>query len=176
MFLQINHRIKISRIIRNKNTALSGNYTPGIKRSSSQKKSCIDLLDTRLLEKQIQVFKPDVVYLGHTYPLSKALMPYLATQNIPLVYDEGGSGLINDWTEHGRWFRFTGEYKNRFALLNAIKPLVIRMVCAGSRGRIQPQWSWPENMQVFFNSQIKSTYHIREGSSCRVFPSDPFRN
>ena len=49
-----------------------------------------DLLDTRLLEKQIQVFKPDVIYLGHTYPLSKALLPYLAAQNIPLVYDEGG--------------------------------------------------------------------------------------
>ena len=113
-----------------------------------------DLLDTRLLEKQIEEFKPDVIYLGHTYIFSKALLPYLARQNIPIVYDEGGSGLIEAWTEHGRWFRFTGNYRSRFASLNWIKPFVIRLVVAISRGRIQREWTWPQNMRIIFNSEL----------------------
>ena len=119
------------------------------------KEILFDLLDTRLLQWQIDQFKPDVIYLGHTYILSKALLPYLARQTIPIVYDEGGSGLIEAWTEHGRWFRFTGDYRSRFGILNAIKPLVIRTVCALSRGRITPWWAWPQNIHAFFNSELK---------------------
>lgn len=35
----------------------------------------IDLQDTRLLADQLNAFDPDVVYLGHIYILSKALLP-----------------------------------------------------------------------------------------------------
>ena len=113
-----------------------------------------DLLDTKVLEDQIDRFKPDVLYLGHMYVLSKALMPYLALKNIPVVYDEGGAGLIEAWTQHGRWFRFTGDYRSRFAVLNWIKPLAIKVVCKLSRGRIKTQWAWPENMHIIFNSEL----------------------
>ena len=118
------------------------------------KEVLFDLLDTRLLENQIREFQPDVIYLGHTYILSKTLLPFLARQEIPIVYDEGGSGLIEAWTEHGRWFRFTGDYRSRFAPLNWIKPFVIRLVVAISRGRIQREWTWPRNMRIIFNSDL----------------------
>lgn len=127
------------------------------------KELLFDLLDTRLLQRQIKEFQPDVIYLGHTYILSKALLPFLARMTIPIVYDEGGSGLIEAWTEHGRWFRFTGDYKSRFALLNAIKPLVTRMVCAASRGRITSRWTWPENMRIHFNSELNRSNAQRDG-------------
>ena len=114
----------------------------------------IDLLDTQLLERQIKEFKPDVIYLGHTYILSKAMLPFLARQGIPVVYDEGGTVISEAWTEHGRWFRFTDNYHSRFAPLNWIKPFVIRLVVAISRGRIQREWTWPRNMRIIFNSEL----------------------
>lgn len=118
------------------------------------KEILFDLLDTRLLQRQIEQFAPDVIYLGHTYMLSKALLPYLARQSIPIVYDEGGIGLIEAWQEHGRWFRFTGDYRSKFAFLNWIKPLVIWLVCAFSRGRIHRGWTWPQNIRIIFNSRL----------------------
>ena len=146
-----------------------------------------DLLDTRLLERHISKFNPDVIYLGHTYILSKALLPYLSRLNIPIIYDEGGSGLIEAWTEHGRWFRFTGNYQSRCAMLNLIKPLVIKAVCQLSGGRIKPQWSWPEKMKIFINSEtnrrkvvtneipLKSIYVIHSGIDLEKFIFQPRR-
>jgi glycosyltransferase involved in cell wall biosynthesis len=127
------------------------------------KEIMIDLLDTKLLQRQIRQFNPDVIYLGHTYVLSKAILPFLEHQIIPIVYDEGGSGLIEAWTEHGRWFRFTGDYKSRFALLNAMKPLVIKLVCALGRGRIKTQWTWPKNMHIIFNSELNRSNASAKG-------------
>lgn len=127
------------------------------------KEVLFDLLDTRLLEKKIKEFQPDVIYLGHTNILSKALLPYLSRQDIPIVYDEGGSGLIEAWTEHGRWFRFTGDYQSRYAPLNLLKPMVIKLVCRLSRGRITPDWSWPVNVRVIFNSQLNLNNAVTKG-------------
>ncbi len=126
-----------------------------------------DLLDTKVLEEQIQTFDPDILYLGHTYILSKALLPYLADRDIPILYDEGGSGLIEAWTEHGRWFRFTGDYRSRYTFLNAIKPWIIRAVCKISRGRITPVWTWPDKMQIVFNSELN-----RRQASAKGVPAD----
>ena len=112
-----------------------------------------DLLDTRFLEKQIKSFNPDVIYLGHIYNLSKAILPYLAEQNIPIVVDEGGASMKGAWTERGRWFRFTGDYRNRFEILNKIKPLVINLVCKLSKDRIKKNWAWPENLHVIVNNE-----------------------
>lgn len=113
-----------------------------------------DLRDTRLLQREIEHFQPDVIYLGHTYILSKALLPFLARQQTPIYYDEGGSGLIEAWMEHGRWFRFSGDWRSSFAPLNWMKPLVVKLVCALGEGRIFPKWTWPEKMRIVFNSQL----------------------
>lgn len=113
-----------------------------------------DLQDTHLLQREIEHFQPDVIYLGHTYILSKALLPFLARQQTPIYYDEGGSGLIEAWMEHGRWFRFSGDWRSSFAPLNWMKPLVVKLVCALGEGRIFPKWTWPEKMRIVFNSQL----------------------
>lgn len=127
------------------------------------KEVLFDLMDTFLLEKQIKEFQPNVVYLGHTYILSKALLPYLVTLNIPILYDEGGAGLVEAWTEHGRWFHFTGDYRSRIAPLNWVKPMAIALVCKLSGGRIRPDWSWPTNMKIVFNSQLNRNNAIAKG-------------
>ncbi len=134
-----------------------------LKARSFPEEVLFDLLDTKVLEDQINRFNPDVLYLGHTYVLSKALMPYLASKNIPVICDEGGAGLIEAWTEHGRWFRFAGDYRSRFAVLNWIKPLAIKVVCKLGRGRINTQWAWPENLHIIFNSELNHSNALGKG-------------
>lgn len=113
-----------------------------------------DLIDTKTLEKEIGEIQPDLIYLGHTYPLTKQLLPYLASLQVPIFYDEGGNGLKGAWTDHGRWFEFAGDYRIRFRFLNLIKPTVVRLVLWMSRGRIKNMWSFPERMIMFFNSEL----------------------
>lgn len=117
------------------------------------KEILFDLCDTKFLERQIKTFQPDLIYLGHIYVLSKALLPYLADIQIPIVLDEGGASLKGAWTEKGRWFRFTGDYGKESPFIRAVKPLVIKLVWGLSWGRIHPTWSWPKNMHVVINSQ-----------------------
>lgn len=118
----------------------------------------IDLLDVNTLERTIRKFQPDIIYLGHIYPLTKQLLPFLSTLNIPIVCDEGGNSLKGAWTEQGRWFRFSGDYQARFQWLNKLKPLVIQAVKILSRGRIKEGWSWPTNLSVIFNSKKNQSF------------------
>lgn len=112
-----------------------------------------DLMDITVIGRQVEAFQPDLIYLGHIYVLTKALIPYLADQTLPIVLDEGGASLKGAWSDHGRWFRFTGDYRSRFEILNMVKPLVVNLVCKLSKKRIKKDWSWPENIHVIFNNQ-----------------------
>lgn len=123
----------------------------------------LDLQDTALLDRQIKRFQPDVIYLGHIMPLSKALMPYLAACKIPIVYDEGGMELIAGWENRGRWFYFIEDYVSRYSILNKIKPLVINIICKGSGKRIKSHWAWPDAMQIVFNSELNLRNTIAKG-------------
>ena len=112
-----------------------------------------DILDVKRISGIVIRFQPDVIYLGHIYPLTKQLFPYLSTFHIPIISDEGGNSLKGAWTEHGRWFRFTGDYRTRIKWMNRLKPLVVSMVRFLSRGRIGKDWYWPEKLAVIFNSK-----------------------
>jgi len=118
------------------------------------KEILFDLLDTKTLEREIKRFNPDIIYLGHIYPLSKTIFPYLADREIPLIFDEGGNGLKGVWTENGRWFKFSGNYRSQYKIINKIKPAVIKTVLKLGHGRIKETWAWPGDMRVFFNSEL----------------------
>lgn len=122
-----------------------------------------DIQDINAIDKAIKKFEPDLIYLGHIYPLTKQLLPFLATLNIPIVCDEGGNSLKGAWTEQGRWFRFTGDYQPRFRWLSKLKPVVIQTVKFFSGGRIQEVWVWPGNMAVIFNSRKNQSYVLGLG-------------
>jgi glycosyltransferase involved in cell wall biosynthesis len=123
----------------------------------------IDLQDTAFLDHQIKRFQPDVIYLGHIQPLSKAIMPYLAGCKIPIVYDEGGSGLIHSWEHKGIWFYFVDEYVSRYFILNKVKPVVVNMISRLSGHRIKSKWDWPDSLQVVFNSELNLKNAITRG-------------
>ena len=110
---------------------------------------CKDLFFLNRILKQIQ---PDIIYLGHIQNLSNTILPYFSKRNYPLVFDEGGSGIIylHRMCQRGIYF-----YKNEndSALKKLMKGLVYKFTNVVSLGLITPKWPWPENMRIFYNSQ-----------------------
>lgn len=123
----------------------------------------LDWQDTGFLEGQIKDFQPDVIYIGHIQPLSKAILPYLAARGVPIVFDEGGAGLIHSWEHRGMWFYFVNDYVSQYAILNKIKPAAIKLVCKASGNRIKPQWVWHDRMQIIFNSELNRRNALARG-------------
>lgn len=117
------------------------------------KEICRDVIDVNRIDGVVRRFQPDLIYLGHIYPLTKQLMPYLSSLNLPIVCDEGGNSLKGAWTDHGRWYRFTGDYQPRFRCMNHLKPLIVSIVGFLSGGRIGKDWAWPSNLSAIFNSR-----------------------
>lgn len=113
-----------------------------------------DIQDTALFDAQINTFRPDLIYLGHIMPLSRALIPYLAKQTVPIVADEGGKGLIYTWEDRGLWQRFVAEFPESPALLAGIKKLFIWAVERVSKGRVGTIWAFPQAIRAFFNSNL----------------------
>ncbi len=113
-----------------------------------------DIQDINALDQVIREFKPDLIYSGHIYPLTKQLLPYLSTLDIPIVCDEGGNSLKGAWTDHGRWFRLLNDFKFSNKFLNTLIPVFKKIVLWISRGKLITNWTWPESMAIIFNSNL----------------------
>lgn len=68
-----------------------------------------DAEDARWLARAIESFRPDLVVVFGVFGLSPTLFSTLARFDVPVVYDEGGYGLIHLWKRHGSWLRFCSE-------------------------------------------------------------------
>jgi glycosyltransferase involved in cell wall biosynthesis len=123
----------------------------------------VDIKDTKIIEKKIQNFNPDVIYLGNILPLSRILMPYLAGCKIPIVFDEGGAGLLFSREDKGIWYKFIEEYISCYSIINAIKSLIVKLVCALSKNKLKTRWAWPADMHIFFNSKLNLDNAIKRG-------------
>ena len=82
--------------------------------------------DIKNINRAIKLYKPDIIYLWHVANLTRALFPYLADLNIPIVFDEGGVGLRRAWQSHGIWDL---EGPNRIHFFkNKVKEVVIKII------------------------------------------------
>ena len=111
--------------------------------------------DRRELLKVKQVIdrvQPELFYLWHLQNLSGAILPFLAAQPVPLVYDDGGSELIylSRLQRRGLYFYPNGSDP---AVKRWLKRLVKQFARAVSGGMIRPDWQWPAGMRVYFNSR-----------------------
>ncbi len=113
-----------------------------------------DIQDTALLDTQIRAFKPDLLYLGHIMPLTRAFMPFLSKMQIPIVADEGGKGLIYSWQDHGLWQRFQAEFPEIPHFLGWLKKLTVEVVDRVSKGRVSKDWAFPKGIRAIFNSDL----------------------
>lgn len=108
--------------------------------------------DIRFLDRQIQEFAPDLIYLAHVINFSRYIYPYLAQLKIPIVYDEGGWGLTYAWKNH-RWFATSPNPLKR------VSKQIIRYILQNlSGGLLKAQWVWPADISVFFNNPDAMQY------------------
>lgn len=122
-----------------------------------------DIQDTALIDQEIRSFQPDLLYLGHIMPLTRALMPFLARQALPIVADEGGKGLIYSWEDHGLWQRFQAEFPQKPGFKRWVKQAINRAVRQLSHGRVTQEWAFPANIQAFFNSNLNLRNALSSG-------------
>lgn len=111
-----------------------------------------DLRDLRLIDQTIRAFQPDIVYLGNVLPLTRSLLPYLASISSPLVLDDGGKTMEIVYEDHGLWYRFLEEFGPSSAMLRSLKKLFTSLVTNISTGRLKSSWIWPEKINVIFNN------------------------
>lgn len=154
---------------------------PWVKRILSLKKNDkpvfkqihLDSLELKRIQKIIYDFQPDLLYLWHMENLSDAILPFLTKQILPLVYDEGGSGLIFYARLQKRGLYF---YKNEqdHVLKRFLKRLIKTFAILVSHGRIVPDWEWPGHMRAYFNSRSSLDVAHQMGvpvEGASVFPS-----
>lgn len=119
-----------------------------------------DKNDLKKIEKSVESFRPDLIYLWHIQNLSDAILPYLADKNVPIVYDEGGNGLIFFTRLQKRGLYFYKNDQDSF-LKRWLKQGVKNYAHLISGGRIVPDWDWPVHMKVYFNSK-SNVEHARK--------------
>ncbi len=121
---------------------------------------CFDNKELLKISETIRSFQPDLLYTWHLQNLSDAILPFLASLGIPMVHDEGGSELIylSRLQKHGLYF-----YKNAqdSAIKRWVKQGIKKYSNLISGGRIVPDWDWPVQMKVYFNSK-SNLEHARE--------------
>ncbi len=110
-----------------------------------------DTLDLRFIRAVIRSYRPDVIHLWHMAELARTIFPFLARLSLPIVYDEGGFGLILAWSNHGRWLGFCeGQSKSRAKAV--VKRVLCRFISALTGDLLPRKWAWPSQMTLYFNS------------------------
>lgn len=114
-----------------------------------------NMRDLAQVEREINTFKPDLIYLGHIMPLCQELLPFLARQDLPIIADEGGASLICAFHGGGLWRRFLAEFPEHNFFQRLIKRSFTRAVGFFSHSRMQEERHWPV-IHAFFNSELNA--------------------
>ena len=119
-----------------------------------------DNIELIKIQKTIRSFQPDLLYTWHLQNLSDAILPFLASLSIPLVHDEGGSEMIylSRLQKRGLYFY---KIEQDSAIKRWLKQGIKKYATFISGERIVPDWEWPANMNVYFNSHF-ALKHARE--------------
>lgn len=121
-----------------------------------------DFLDIFYLTRYMIKLQPDLIYLWHLGDLSNAIIPYFSKLNIPMIYDEGGIGLIATARILKRGLYFYQNEKDP-NLKKWAKKLINATIKFLSIGLIRPNANWPVDMKLLFNCSTSLTYAYQNG-------------
>lgn len=121
-----------------------------------------DYIDIWHIDQKVKKFQPDLIYLWHIGDLSGAILPFFSNKLIPIVLDDGGAGSVFAAKLLGKGLYFYNN-KNDPVLKSRAKKLLNRMISTLSFKLIKPNWSWPNNMSLFFNSKASLVYAQSNG-------------
>jgi glycosyltransferase involved in cell wall biosynthesis len=94
--------------------------------------------------------------------LTHTIFPVLAKPHTPIVYDEGGVGLILGWNKHGRWINFC-ESVGKSKLKSSVKNIFCKALSTVSGGVLPTVWNWPKQMRIYYNSAFSLMRHRQAG-------------
>lgn len=120
-----------------------------------------DIKDMSLINKEVKEFNPDIIYLWGIQNLSNAILPFFSNQTKTIVFDEGGSSLIYLRKIYARGLYFYGNKGS--AVKNLLKKMIYSFSKILSFGLINPEWTWPGGMNVYFNSFSALNYSKDSG-------------
>ncbi|GAP18822.1 glycosyltransferase family 4 protein [Levilinea saccharolytica] len=121
-----------------------------------------DANDLKFIDRKVKEYKPDIIYLWGIQPLSNAILPYFSRQNIQIVYDEGGGGLLYLTKIHNRGLYFYKNEKDSF-IKNTLKEFIYLLVSLVTANLIVPHWTWPQSMRIYFNCNSALKYSQEGG-------------
>lgn len=127
-----------------------------------------DLKDMHFIRRQIRDFKPDLVYLSHMGDLSNAIIPYLSCQNLPFLYDEGGTGLMRTFHILKRGLYFYDNNKDSRLKVQG-KKIFTNLIGRFSFGFLKTNTTWPDKMHILVNSHATMDYAKAHGVPARNF-------
>lgn len=122
----------------------------------------LDISDAKLLGDLIGDFQPDLIYLSHLMPLSRAIIPFLSGLEIPVLFDDGGALLSDAMENKGIWYKLVDE-THRYPIFGKIKPLATWVILKMSAGRLKPQWAWPGKINAIFNNKLNLQTAVEAG-------------
>lgn len=122
-----------------------------------------DAADLLFIEKTVEVFQPEIIYLWHIQNLSNTILPYFSNRNLPIVFDEGGSGIVYLSRVLNRGLYFYENDSDSF-IKKTVKKTINYMAGIISLKRIKDKWSWPKQMRVYFNSYSSKEYALSKGA------------
>lgn len=120
--------------------------TPGI-----MSRIVLDIQEMKLIDRLVVSFKPDIVYLSHLGDLSKAILFFFSSKNLPIVFDDGGAGMvfISRVFREGLYFN---KRENDSIVKTEIKRILSKLISVISGNLIPNELTWPKNLYVYFNN------------------------
>lgn len=114
-----------------------------------------DIRDLNLINRVVDRFHPDLIYLGQILPLTRTLLPYLSKIDIPTILDDGGATLPLVNEDRGVWYRLTDPTTyNKNNLRRAFIHLLVFLVGIFSHQLITEHWYWPKRFNVIFRREV----------------------
>lgn len=121
-----------------------------------------DIVEMRFINRVVDEFKPDIAYLSHLGDLLNPIFFYFSDRNIPIVFDDGGLGIIhvNRIFHRGIYFH---KIERDPIIKKWIKDFVGTIIHVISGNLIPKSLKWPTEIRVFFNSRHSKELALDKG-------------
>ena len=108
----------------------------------------IEIFNNRIIEKKINLLKPDIIYTGHIYPLSNSIIPFLSKFSIPIIHDEGGKDLKLLLVQNSI-FKKLNVIINKNSVLKKIWSIMSSIFFKKIKKYFIVDWIFPKNFLLF---------------------------
>lgn len=115
-----------------------------------------DIYDLQQIKNHLILFKPDLIYLWHLVNLSDAIIPFIASFDMPVVYDEGGNGSMKARKRMSNFVYFWKSPEDS-QLKKKLKTILSSTIHVLSGDLIPVTFNFPEKFYISFNSSYSKS-------------------